>query len=81
MTPAQQTTLRALVSEGWRLVGRTTGVAGSYTKCLLVYPPAGSESSSGEVKLNGNLHQYFRNSASGYQARRITAASQFAKQS
>lgn len=80
MTPAQTTTIRVLESEGWKRAGFTTGVDGRNTKRVLVYPPAGCESSPGQVMTNGNLHQYFRDPASGYQTRRITVASQFANQ-
>lgn len=77
MTPAQQNTVRVLISEGWKLVGYTTGIDGRDTKRVLVYPPAGSESSTGEVKLNGNLHHYFYDPVRGYQVRRITRWDQF----
>jgi hypothetical protein len=80
MTLAQTTTLRVLESDGWTRAGFTCGVDGRDTKRVLMRPRAGSESSFGVVMTNGNLHQYFRDPASGYQARRITVASQFAKQ-
>jgi len=79
MTPKQTTTLRVLEGEGWTRAGFATGVDGRYTKRVLVRPRAGSESSMGVVMTNGNLHQYFRDPASGYQTRRITVASQFAR--
>lgn len=80
MTAAQTTTIRVLESEGWKRAGFTTGVDGRSTKRVLIYPPAGSESSPGEVMTNGNLHQYFRDPVRGYQTRRITVASQFRSQ-
>jgi hypothetical protein len=71
-TAAQQKTISALVAGGWKLIGQTSDTSGKDSGRALVYPPPGSESSTGEVKRNGNLHHYFYDPVVGYQVRRIT---------
>jgi hypothetical protein len=74
-TAAQQKMISALVAGGWKLIGQTSDASGKDSGRALVYPPPGSESSTGEVKRNGNLHHYFYDPVVGYQVRRITHAS------